>query len=95
MEKVGFNVKKWGCEKRTQIWRKSAFFGGNAQKFPKSLLRFLRFCAANFALGRPRFVPPDLETHLISGETLYEMRFLSIKWRIELIRHEHGLSLSK
>ena len=37
-------------------------------------------------MGRPRTVPPDLETLLTSKETLYEMRFLSIERRVELIR---------
>ena len=63
--------------------------------FHKRGNRFLKCCAANFAVGRPSSVPPDLEAHLTSKDTLYEMRFLSVERRVELIRREHGLVLSK
>ena len=63
-------------------------------KFHKRGNRFLKCCAANFAVGRPSIVPPDLQAHLTSKDTLYEMRFLSLDRRVELIRQEHGLVLS-
>ena len=40
-------------------------------------------------------MPPHLEAQLISKQTLYEMRFLSLARRAELIRREHGISLER
>ena len=55
--------------------------------------RFLKCCGANFALGRPKVIPPELERTLISKESLYEMRFLSLPRRVELIRRDHGVHM--
>ena len=53
--------------------------------------RYLERCGANFALGRPKVIPPELEAHLVTKETLYEMRFLSLPRRVELICRDHGV----
>ena len=48
--------------------------------------RFLECNGTNFPMGRPRILPQEVEAQLISRQTLYEMRFLSLPRRIELIR---------
>ena len=78
-------VARWcDIERATGIHRVTARKA--IKTFHKRGNRYLRRCAANFAMGRPRTVPPDLETQLTSKETLYEMRFLSLDRRVELIR---------
>ena len=59
--------------------------------FHKRGNRFLKVNASNYPMGRPRVMPPELERQLCSKETLYEMRFLSLARRVELIRREHGI----
>ena len=86
-------VARW-CD----ISRATGIHPGTVRKaiatFHKRGNRFLKCCAANFAMGRPRHVPQDVEAQLITREKLYEMRFLSLRRRAELIRREHGLQLS-
>lgn len=57
--------------------------------------RYLECTAKNFALGRPRFITPSLERELVTKETLYEMRFLSLQRRTVLIQREYGISVAK
>ena len=57
--------------------------------------RFTRDSANSCPLGPPRRIPPELEARLVSKETLYEMRFLSMLRRAELIRRDHGISVSR
>ena len=56
--------------------------------------RFFKCNSTNFAMGRPRTVPQDVEALLTSKKTLYEMRFLSLARRTELIRREQGIELA-
>ena len=62
-------------------------------RFHKRGNRFAGGSANNCPLGRRRLIPQDLEARLISRQTLYEMRFLSLQRRVELIRREHGISI--
>ena len=57
--------------------------------------RFTRDSANSCPLGPPRRIPPELEARLVSRETLYEMRFLSMPRRAELIRRDHGISIGR
>ena len=57
--------------------------------------RFIKVNAKNFPVGRPPIMPPHLEARLTTKQVLYEMRFLSLERRCELIRREHGISIAR
>ena len=57
--------------------------------------RFLKCSGKNFPVGRPRFIPPELERTLVTKEILYEMRFLSLLRRAVLIRRDYGINIAK
>lgn len=56
--------------------------------------RFVPSSEKNYARGTRRTIPANVEAELSTQESLYEMRFLSMPRRVELIRRQYNLSVS-
>ena len=61
--------------------------------FHKKGDRYVASNGSTCAVGRPRTVTAEFEARITTREKLYEMRFLSLARRVELIRREYGVSL--